>query len=454
MNAPSIVSRISRTLVLWVGVFWLACALWATWYVDHEVREGFDASLQESAHRLLDLVAHEMSEITPSLDASVVNDNATNVNSDALKIENDYLMYQVVDATGRMILRSADAPSIALAVPLKTGFFDTHRYRVYTLQHTQQSVYIHVADTMAHREDAFKKTLINLLLVLLVLLPAVAWVVHFVSRKELKAVAMLSHEISRKDGDSLDAIAISKLPQELQSISDSTNQLLARLDKALSLERSLAANFAHELRTPLAATRLLLSTAAGMPMSENVRDCVARVACSVEVLGHRAEKILQLSRAGAASALAKNKVDLNKLLSVIAQEFWITPGLLGRLHLLVPQEAVVFARGDADSLAIAVRNLLENAIKYAPDSTIELILAVPATVIVRDSGAGVSAENLRTLLTRHVRLGSPAVGYGLGMSIVQSIVAAHNGKLTINSPPIGAVRGFEIQITLTQWEDE
>jgi two-component system, OmpR family, sensor kinase len=451
MSAPSIVSRISRTLVLWVGVLWLACALWATWYVDHEVREGFDASLQESAHRLLDLVAHEMSEMVPSTDPSVVKEATANAATDAPQVENDYLLYQVVDAAGRMIVRSADAPATALAAPLQTGFFDTPRYRVYTLKHPKQPVFIHVADTMLHREDASRKTLVNLLLALLVLLPVVAWVVRYVSRKELAAVAKLSYEIALKDGDSLGTIAVLNLPLELQSISDSTNQLLARLDKALAIERSLAANFAHELRTPLAATRLLLSTAASMPMPDGARECVARAAHSVEALGQRAEKVLQLSRAEAASALAKNKVDLIGLACVITQDFWVFPGLLERLSLVVPEDAAVFVRGDSDSLAIALRNLIENAIKHAPASAIDLIVQAPATLIVRDYGAGVSADQLKELADRHVRLGSPAAGYGLGMSIVQKIVDGHGGLLLLSSPPNGKPHGFEVQIDLQAW---
>jgi two-component system, OmpR family, sensor kinase len=304
---------------------------------------------------------------------------------------------------------------------------------------------------MLHREAASRKTLINLLLTLLVLLPAVAWVVGYVSRKQLAAVAKLSHEIALKDGDSLAMIAVPDLPQELQSISDSTNQLLTRLGKALALERSLAANFAHELRTPLAATRLLLSTAASMPMPDAARDCVERAAHSVEALGQRAEKVLQLSRAEAASALAKNKVDLIELASVVAQDLWVFPGLLERLSLAVPDDDAVFACGDSDSLAIAMRNLLENAIKHAPASAIELVVLAPATLIVRDSGSGVNADDLLALADRHVRLGSPAAGYGLGMSIVKTIVDGHRGQLLFSSPPRGKAQGFEVQINLQAW---
>jgi two-component system OmpR family sensor kinase len=72
----------------------------------------------------------------------------------------------------------------------------------------------------------------------------------------------------------------------------------------------------------------------------------------------------------------------------------------------------------------------------------------PCTLAVRDFGAGVSAEQLATLQQRHVRHSSDRAGYGLGLSIVGTIVEKHGARLELASPPPGAAHGFEARIVL------
>jgi len=67
---------------------------------------------------------------------------------------------------------------------------------------------------------------------------------------------------------------------------------------------------------------------------------------------------------------------------------------------------------------------------------------------VRDFGPGVTDVELRTLQLRHVRHSAERAGYGLGLSIVGTIVEKHGGRLELLSPPPGAARGFEARITL------
>jgi two-component system OmpR family sensor kinase len=69
-------------------------------------------------------------------------------------------------------------------------------------------------------------------------------------------------------------------------------------------------------------------------------------------------------------------------------------------------------------------------------------------LVVRDVGPGVSAEQLQSLHQRHVRHGSDRAGYGLGMSIVGTIVEKHGARLELASPPPGAAHGFEARIVL------
>ena len=85
---------------------------------------------------------------------------------------------------------------------------------------------------------------------------------------------------------------------------DDVNRLLERLSHALDVERALAANAAHELRTPLAAARLRLQTALEHDLR---RHDVEAALDALQVLGHRAEKLLQLSRAESGASLTRAK---------------------------------------------------------------------------------------------------------------------------------------------------
>lgn len=450
--------RLSRILSFWVGCIWIVSSVTVAWYVQSEITEGFDDALAESGHRLLDLVVHEINEIegltTPSapLSATTLEAHLPTFkevsDSQGAKRDINNLVYQVLSPTGALILRSTGAPLMPLVSALIPGFSTSAQWRSYTLKSASKNVFIVVADSQKHRRETQRETLLWLMLPLLALLPLLVLVVRKVTREELRAVQHIASEIAMRGGRNLSPIAVNGLSTELSSISESTNHLLLRLDEALKTERALAANAAHELRTPLAAARLSLSTAQSYPMSNEARDATEQVALSLEMLSKRAEKLLQLSRAEAAATLTQEVVDLGALTSAVAQEFWQSEDASSRLKLCLPEDQAVMALGDFDSLAIAVRNLIENALKYAPEAAIYVTASNPATITVRDAGPGVSIADLTQLRERHFQLDSNQAGYGLGLSIVKLIVEKHGGHLELRSPPQGYSHGFEAVLKL------
>ena len=448
--------RLSRILSLWVGGIWIVTAAMVAWYVHHEIAESFDEALAESGHRLLDLVVLEANEIenlsppgTP-LSGAILEQHLPAVqqiaNEDDPKHNYNNLIYQILSGSGELILHSPGAPAKRMISELILGFSSSELWRTYTLRSADKNVYIVVADTKKHRRDSQRETLLWLMLPLLALLPVLVLVVRKVTAVELQAVQHIASEIAMRGGRNLTPINVKGLSAELNSISESTNHLLLRLDEALNTERALAANAAHELRTPLAAARLSLSTAQTYLMSHQAREATALVALGLETLSKRAEKLLQLSRAEAAATLSQEGVDLGALCSAVAQEFWQQENASARLKLFLPENESVVTLGDFDSLGIVLRNLIENALKYAPDSDIYVTTSNPATITVRDEGAGVSAEDLAKLRERHFQLDSNQAGYGLGLSIVRMIMEKHGGRLELRSPPTDHAHGFEAEL--------
>lgn len=223
------------------------------------------------------------------------------------------------------------------------------------------------------------------------------------------------------------------------------NRLLDRLAHALDVERALAANAAHELRTPLAAARVRLQTALDHRLE---REQVQAALGALNDLSHRTEKLLQLSRAESAAGLTDAAVDVVRLAATVAEEFWEDERVAARLNLKISDAPLSLAQGDADMLAIALRNLIENALRYGEGAQVRLEVLAPCTLMVSDDGPGVPSQVLHTLQQTHVRHSADKAGYGLGLSIVASIARQQGALLSLVSPLPGSSRGFAAQLSL------
>jgi two-component system, OmpR family, sensor kinase len=435
----SLAGRLTRTLIIWVGGVWLICVLGVVWYVDREINHNFDNELMEVSHRMFAMAVQELDKLRQSSPGA-----RTPLIAPPQLFPIYAVKYQVVDLHAQVLLRSAEASDGSFDVPLAPGFANAERWRIYTVRHPTRDLFLQVADPLNERRRALNRTLLGLIIPLGAVLPLLALVLRKVARTELRALQALAGEIEQRSGTDLRPIRLPGLPKELRSVGDHVNRLLERLSQALDVERALAANAAHELRTPLAAARLRLQTALEHDLK---RDEVLAALEALQVLGHRTEKLLQLSRAESAASLTRERIDLVQLSGTVAQEFWQAPEANERLALKVPDTEPPVALGDVDALAIALRNLVENALRYGRGRVVIEVMA-PCTLSVRDAGPGVSVEQLHTLQQRHVRHGSDRAGYGLGLSIVGTIVEKLGGRLDLSSPPAGAATGFEARIVL------
>ncbi len=141
------------------------------------------------------------------------------------------------------------------------------------------------------------------------------------------------------------------------------------------------------------------------------------------------------------------------LVSEVVDELAQTAKASGRIKLSWPNGEALTALGEFDSLAIALRNLIENSLKYAPKSDVWVQLTGPSSFSVRDAGDGVSPQDMQKLRERHVRLSSKQKGYGLGLSIARTIVEKQGGVLKLFSPPPGHAHGFEAVLELRNQTD-
>ena len=198
-------------------------------------------------------------------------------------------------------------------------------------------------------------------------------------------------------------------------------------------QRQLLSAVGHDLRTPITAMRISLEFVEDNELRERLQH-------SLDELQELTEAVLSAAR-GTGGEVKRN-VDLAALIdSLCADLDDLGEPVKWKAHTSAPLSC------RPNEIRRAVRNLVENALRYGSGRVVVEVMT-PCTLSVRNGGPGVSPEQLRTLQQRHVRHGPDRAGYGLGLSIVGTIVEKLGARLDLTSPPQGATSGFEARIVL------
>lgn len=433
---------IARRLVLATGigvtVLWLAAVAASTAVIMHEINEVFDSALQETAQRLLPLAVDSLGEDD--------HDRAIGRHSD---LSEEYLLYQVRDRAGRVLLRSHDAPLGPFAVPLATGFVSIDGSRFYTEMTSDGDYAIQVLEQPGHRTESILNAMLGLVFPLVFLLPLAGIVIFATVGRTLRPIRHLREAIGQRGGQNLAPLPEAGMPRELAPIVLDINRLLARLGGAIAAERDFAANSAHELRTPVAAaiaqSQRLGAELSGTPHQARIEQILA----ALRRLGHLVERLLQLSRAESGVAASHEVVDLLPVVTLVVGEFERQHGTARRIELKDP--AIPFCGAiDIDAFAIVLRNLLENALVHGTkDAPIDVFVDTAGHLHVVNEGPVVPARDLVRLTERFARGRSGGAGFGLGLAIADMILRQAGGRLELHSPAGGRESGFEAIVSLS-----
>src|SRR6202045_20832 len=361
------------------------------------------------------------------------------------------LAYQIIGPTGEIVMRSDNAPETPFQVPRQAGFHDTPRYRVYAQTAAADGYFIEVAEPAVHRSEALWRAVGLTVGPLLLFLPLSWFLIRWAVFRSMSSLDRLRWEIGHRDGSNLSLIPDMGLPTELAPILAAVNRLLERLGRALAAERQFAANSAHELRTPIAAVlaqmQLLSARLAGTQHAERA----ARIVNQIKGLSSLAEKLLQLSRTGAGVGMQQDPVDILTVLQVLVDEFRRREDVGDRLVVTAKCWDEFIVQGELDVLGITLRNLIENAVRYgAADEPIEIVVERGRQIRLLNGGAPIRAETLETLKKPFVRGSSVGAGGGLGLAIVDSVMRQIGGSLTLISPVVGRVSGFEASLVFPE----
>ncbi len=448
----SMTRRLILSLTFAMTFLWLLAVGLGLVVMEEELAEIFDGTLQDTAERLVPLVVDDLEHrcmlAGPADDRpSAAPQQLQTGNSSG---DQEYLIYQVRDPSGRVLIRSHDAPEKAFDTPLKAGFWKDATYQFYTATSDDAQVFIQVADAFENREEAVREGAIALFLPLVFLIPVSGMVIWLVVRRAVRPVGELRREIETKDGGNMEPIDASMLPDELQPIAISVNLLMTRLRTALDAEREFTSNSAHELRTPiagaLAQTQMLITELT----ESSSRHRAGQIEASLTRLSHLAEKLLQLSRAEAGIGITDKPADLSRVLDMVLTDFWRSMADPTRLVFHRTADAQLTGPFSEDAFAIVLRNLIENALVHGTaGEPVEVFLENGGPVrIVNDAPTMTEAE-LAAIRKRFSRGKTEAAGSGLGLSIVERLLAQMNGRLVLVSPASGRNDGFEARIFLS-----
>lgn len=271
-------------------------------------------------------------------------------------------------------------------------------------------------------------------------------------RSGLAPLDAFANQVRGRGEENLTPLDMAEAPSELRVVAHALNDLMARLRLVLDRERDFVSNAAHELRTPLTAIRAQVE-ALDSDLARSAQPRIAKILEAVERAGRLIAQLLDITRLQSIDLTlrSESRIDLVELAqSVIAE---LVPAANRReveITLESPRSTAVFAHPEL--LAIVLRNLVENAVKYAA-SPGRVTVAVTnegsarAELRIEDDGPGLSAEEFERAFERFQRLGrSGGDGVGLGLAIVAELCARMRTPVERLAP--GTLGGLHLRLRI------
>ncbi len=363
--------------------------------------------------------------------------------------DSDFVV-QIWDPFGTRIYLSR--PGLPLVNRVVLGYetldLQGETWRVYGLQ-TVDGV-IQIAQPERVRQALARRAALHVAIPLLLLLPLLGGATVWVVGNSLTPLRRIAADVQRRDVHTLAPVEAMPLPQEIAPLIDALNRLLARLQAAFALQRAFVADAAHELRSPLTAVRVQLQLLDRAPDAAARAEARAELGAAVERAIHLVEQLLTLARNEPRAAAEQFQSFLLESAVALSVADAHTLADARGIDLALDAVAGVRVRGDAESLRVLVRNLVDNAVRYTPEGghvQVRLRQAPPlATLEVIDTGPGIPvAERERAFDRFYRRAGSPAGGSGLGLAIVRAIAERHGARVSLEDAAGG---GLHVTVTL------
>ncbi len=439
----SLRTRLSLIVLLATGAIWFCAAVWIYAESKTEVERVLDTRLQEAARMVASIATRAgPSDLDRQMSAGTEAPSATYERQ---------LSCQIWSFDGKLLAKSAEAPSERLS-DSKEGFSERmvgqEPWRVFTVENRDKGVRVMVGDSLTLRRRLVTDLLTGLLLPTVLIVPLLAFAIWAAIGKGLRPIGALTAELGDRSADDMKPLEVGRIPHEIRPLTEELNTLFSAVDAARRHERELTAFAAHELRTPLAGLKTQAQIAIATTDEQVRGEALRHLVVSIDRTSRLIQQMLTTARLDAdPETVRTGEVDVRRLVDEIVAT-----------HPSGKREVVLdFGRCDPmietnrEMLALALRNLHENAIQHSPN---EGSVAWTSrrdgewlVLVLEDRGAGIPEDELPLVTKRFYRgRHKRDIGSGLGLAITELTLKRLGGSLALSNRTDGSGLRAEIRL--------
>ena len=442
----SLQRRLLLYLLVCAPLVWGIALYFSVSRARHEVNELYDTELIRLARQV-------QSTLGPAFVGSLapLPPAPTEGSADAGESDVRDLAVAVWDESGRLMLSDREGVQLPNRTN-RSGFFDEivagKPWRVYYLQSFDGRWLVAAGQGAYERDELVYGLTISQVVPWLLVLPFLLGVMTWAVRRALARMAELTAELGSRKADDLQPIPDDRAPVELKPMLGAMNGLFARIEALLVRERRFTADAAHELRTPLAVLRAQWDVVRRSGTAEERTEAEDRLNAGLDRMGRLVTQMLALSRVESGAMPRLTEVAWTP----------IVEQAIGDCLLLAERRGIELAcewpgpgkypmplMGDEHLLTVLLRNLIDNAVRYAPAGTGVTLRFTQETIEIENDGPPLSSEQLARLGERFYRPdGQQEGGSGLGVSIVRRIAELHGLELVFGTAANG--QGVSVQL--------
>ncbi len=376
----------------------------------------------------------------------------------------DMVYYQVLGTRGQYLSGERDlpAPPRPDAVPepgtadepkLRDAEFKGLPVRVAHLwvpvEGSRAPALVQVAETREKRSVLAAEIIKGVMLPQFAILPLAVLLVWLALVRGIKPLSELESRIRARRPDDLSPLDEGAVPQEVGPLVGSVNDLLTRLKESIATQKRFLADAAHQLKTPLAGLRMQADLAQREGANEDeLKQSLQQIGHASVRATHTVNQLLALARAEASGAVqAQQPCDMAQITIDVVRE--AVPQAMERGVDLgydgpEPGAPQLVRPGNPVLLKEMVRNLVENALFYAPTAggsqppvvTARVRVAPPGggiAIEIEDNGPGIPPTEREHVFQPFYRvLGNNVDGTGLGLPIVREIARQHDAEVSVD----------------------
>ena len=412
----------------------LAIGFLFTW---HEIEEVYDAQLVHNAKVLFQLTEHEIHD-----------DKAFSLGIENAKIEHKYernLGFRIWYHDNLITQSNNTIPfgDLKTSPGFSTVSIDNQKWRVFVLLAPEQDIIIETSERYDIRYELIIQLMSSQILPAVFFIPLLFFIIWISVSRAIKPLLELSNDVKQRSSDDFTPIQNQSIALEVEPLITALNQLFNRMGDSYQRERQFTDHAAHELRTPLAAMKtqaqVLLRKTKELPEHQ---DGLNNLLASVERATNLIEQLLSLARIQN-EKFPQIPFNLSELCCEVSADL-LPKAQAKNIDLSADIQEHYEICGHQESIAILIRNIIDNAIKYTPAGGEVKIQLHKSKLIIMDTGVGINNEDKNRVFERFVRVDKTRqIGSGLGLAIVHWIAQAHHFEITLHDHE---PQGLEVHI--------